>query len=78
MVRTLLHEWADGRPYTDTTDQIRVLPQPLDFCNWVRPYLSVSGKPLMSRMALNDSARKTVRYCSIRDHVSSRHAHSTR
>ena len=58
MVRTLLKEWAYARPFTDTTDRIRLLPRFLDFYNHRRPHWSLSGQPPISRAPVNNLTGK--------------------
>ena len=48
-IRTMLGEWAYGRPFRDTAQRIAELPLWLDFYNRRRPHWSLSGQPPISR-----------------------------
>ena len=52
-IQTALREWAYARAYDTSRQRADQLPIWLHRYNWHRPHGSISGKPPISRLALN-------------------------
>lgn len=52
-IKTLLAEWAYGRPYPDNPDRLAALPEYLDFYNHHRPHTALGGLTPMQVLVNN-------------------------